>query len=179
MVIEHQFVTTMDAPEAMRTASEFLTSRGFAVKGQNAFAVGGGWTTLEVSRGRKNAARAKSVAELPQRVRLDFDRGRMTVAAAIEYFRHGAFGTSAREPAPDSKKVRDHAALLTAIVQGLELLLANRLPPEQASSEWATVEQRIIQEGRRRRRRNFLAAVIIIVVGVAAIVTMALTIGKH
>src|SRR3954452_20642571 len=98
MVIEHQFVTTMEGSDAMRAASEFLTARGFAVKGQNDFAVGGGWTTLEVIRGKSNAARAKSIAELPQRLRLDYDRGRVTVAATLEYYQRGSFGTTASEP---------------------------------------------------------------------------------
>src|SRR3712207_6576985 len=90
MVVEHVFVTTLEAPDALTRASEFLAAGGFVVQEQKAFPLGG-WNAVEVTRGKSNAARAKSVEELPQRVRVEWDRGRVTVAAYIQAFGRASF----------------------------------------------------------------------------------------
>ena len=169
MVIEHTFITTMEAADALRAASEFLTARGFSVNRESAFAVGGGgggqWDTLEVTRGVKSAARAKSVAELPQRVRLEFDRGRVTIAAAIEYFQRGSFTVgSQKEPPAHSPKVRLHVDLLSSLVEGLEQALARRVPPLQAGAAFDAVQRRIETDAAHRRRKRRTTLVILIAI---------------
>ena len=165
MVIEHVFITTKDAPEALRLASEFLTAQGFAVQGQDGFQLGG-WTALEVTRGKANAGRAKSVEELPQRVKVEWDRGRVTVAAYIQAFagRQSFSIGSGTELPPNSPKVRLHAQLMGAIAQGLELLLAYHRPPEEARGPWAAVSAAIAADARRRRRnsRNLVIGVVLV-----------------
>src|SRR4051794_16092301 len=84
MVVEHIFITTLEAPDALRLASQFLNARGYIASAQSAFAIGGGggWNVLEMTRGKKSAAKAKSVIEFPQTIRIEWDRGRVTVAAS-------------------------------------------------------------------------------------------------
>src|SRR6266550_777518 len=83
MLVEHAFITTLEASDALQLASRFLNARGFEAVAQNAFALGpGGWNVLEMTRGKRKAQRAKSVVDLPQQVRLEWDRGRVTVAAS-------------------------------------------------------------------------------------------------
>jgi hypothetical protein len=156
MVIEHVFVTTLEAPDALRLASEFLTARGFVVQGQTAFQMGG-WKTLEVARGRKNAARARSIEELPQRIKIEWDRGRVTVAAYIQAYHRASFniGSGVELPA-NSPKVRMHAHLMTSIVQGLELLLAHRQPMDEAARGWDSAAAVAAEDARRRRRRSWI-----------------------
>ena len=167
MVIEHVFVTTLEAPDALRLASEFLTAGGFAVQGQGAFQLGG-WNSIELARGRANAARAKSVEELPQRIKIEWDRGRVTVAAYIQGFARASFniGSGLELPA-NSKKVRLHAQLMTAIAQGLELLLAHRRPPDEAYGPWQRASYSIAEDARVRRRNNWIK--VTVVVGIIAL----------
>ena len=161
MVIEHIFITTMESPEALTAASNLLREGGFAVLNNGAFQMGG-WTDLEVNRGKKNVARAKDVTECPQQVRLEWDRGRVTVAASITTRpRHTkAFAWSRKiggvafPPSKVPKKERAYADLLTVITRSVELLLAQRRSQEEARREWAAVETQMKADSRRTRRRN-------------------------
>jgi hypothetical protein len=118
MLIEHSFVTTLDMPAAMSHAAAFLAYFGFKVQ---SFEAG----RLEAIRGRVRATAAR-VVQLPQTVHLIFDRGRVTIAASIQQ------RTGDGLPA--------HAQLMTALVRGLERLLAHQLPFEQAANELRQVE---------------------------------------
>ena len=167
MVIEHVFVTTLEAPDALRLASEFLTAGGFAVQGQGAFQLGG-WNSIELTRGRANAGRAKSVEELPQRIKIEWDRGRVTVAAYIQGFVRASFNFGSGVELPStSPKVRLHAQLMTAIAQGLEILLAHRRPVEEAYVPWQYASASIAEEARVRRRNNWIK--IAVVLGIFAL----------
>src|SRR3954453_1751804 len=101
MVVEHTFVTTMLAPEALTAASGLLASRGFVAIGDRAFALDGGWNCLEMTRGKKNAARSKTILDLPQQVRIEFDRGRISMAASLTAWNRGT-----REQIPGELRTR-------------------------------------------------------------------------
>ena len=173
MVVEHVFVTTFEAPDALRMASEFLTGGGFAVQGQNAFQIGG-WNNVELTRGKVNAARAKTIEDLPQRVRIEWDRGRVTVAAYIQAFGQAtwSFGSGVELPAT-SPKVRLHAQLLTAMAQGLELLLAHRRPAEEAYRPWNEVAALINEDARRRKRRGWIVLIVLVLL-IAGLIGLAI-----
>jgi hypothetical protein len=115
-----------------------------------------------VTRGRDNAARARSVEELPQRVRVEWDRGRVTVAAYIQAFGRSAFsvGSGVELPA-HSPKVRLHAQLMTAVAQGLELLLAHHQPPDEARRPWDAAAAMIAADARDRRRKRNVALTVL------------------
>lgn len=163
MVIEHVFITTLDAPQTLKLASDFLTARGFTAANQGAFQIGE-WTTLEMTRGRNKPQQAKSVEELPQRLRLQWDRGRVTVAASISPFHRTSFSFSSGEDLPaNSPKMRLHLELLMAIAEGLEQLLAQRRPPDEAQARWNNVAAAIADDARRRKRRGRMTLTIFLV----------------
>jgi hypothetical protein len=173
MVVEHTFVTTYDVSEALTAASNLLQVGGFQVKHNNAFQIGN-WTDLEVFRGRKTVARAKDATQCPQQLRVEFDRGRVNIAASIipinrrgRSFRIG-FGI----PAMSSNTTKDpvYGELMMAITQSLELLLAQRTPPEEASRTWLAVEARIKETARRARKRNMIIWLSILGIIIALIV---------
>lgn len=168
MIVEHAFVTTMEASEALQLASAFLTARGFEAASQGAFAVDGLWTSAAFRRGQAKARRAKSIAELPQQVHLEWDRGRVTVAASIEHAERSSF--SMGEIKADSPKLRIHTDLLLAIARGLEMVLAENQPAEHAYQQWDHVNQFIAENARRKRGRSRILIAV-------AIVLFALTIG--
>jgi len=158
LIVEHVFITTLDAPEALRLASDFLMAAGFRVPQDHAFSQAEPRTKLDAVRGVENAGRAKSIDQLPQRLVLEWDRGRVTIAASIEWFAPGAFRTgSAKEPPPHSPKVRPHIELVHGLVVALEALLARRVPMEEARRPWAELEARLRADSiRQRRKRNIV-----------------------
>jgi hypothetical protein len=177
VVIEHVFVTTLPSHEAMQRAAQFLQSGGFTNAQSAAFPLGGEWNSLEMRRGKTNAGRAKSVSQLPQLARLDWDRGRVTVAlsiAANAVWGGGGFAVTGASGTPGNpKKMKLHADLLTAIARGLEQVLANQQPPGLARAEWDIAEHAISLAARKRSRRTWilvgvifaaLAAVIVLIV---------------
>lgn len=163
MVVEHSFVTTLPQDQAMSAAANFLSDRGFISTKQSAFSMApqtSAWETIEMRRGVASARRAKSVSELPHTIRIDFDRGRMTLAMSIvANHAWGGIGfllsTPAGEPG-NPKRMKLHQQLLTSIALGLERLLAGGLPPQQAAEDWDAAEAAIAVARRKRRRRNII-----------------------
>lgn len=174
MVIEHTFVTTRDAADIMQAAMHFLAARGFAQPaGPAAFPMGGEWKDLELRRGRKNAARAKSVVELPQIARVHFDRGRVTVLLTIEASHAwggsgGGFQLTHGSIQGNPKKMQLHTQLLMAIATGLEDVLLHNTAPEVAIQSWDRAEQAAHAAAKKRRRRNAIIAVVVIGIGLFA-----------
>src|SRR5215218_6307209 len=108
-------------------------------------------------RGRANPARAKSIVELPQFVRVEWDRGRVTVAASItprtsmgRQQTPGAWTTK-----PMSARQPDQEGLLLAVVNSLEMLLAHRRPPAECVAGLDQVQHDLVQKARRARRRGW------------------------
>ena len=176
MLVEHTFVTTLPQAEAFGAASAFLQERGFVALPQGQFPVGPhGWTALEVRRGVANPARAKTVLELPQQVRLGWDRGRMEVAASVTPKARGSgkpfvptgFATSGDW---GGSKSQDPAIgqLLMTIARCLELLLAHR-NGDQAAAEWEQFHAAAIDAGERQRRRSRKIAIIAVIASLLAI----------
>src|SRR5262249_14921959 len=84
MIVEHTFVTTLDAPDALRRASRLLEDHGFKAEEPSAFEPSSsGPRDLKLQRGQRKPARARSIVQLPQEIRLQWDRGRITVAMSI------------------------------------------------------------------------------------------------
>jgi len=118
MLVEHTFVTTLEAGPAVRLACEFLQSAGFRLEGVASDGV-------QAVRGRKRP-NTRKIRLLPQSVKLVYDRGRVNVAAAIT---------------PRGGKDKPvHADLMTALVRGLEHLLAGGEPLEQVAAAWFAAE---------------------------------------
>jgi hypothetical protein len=132
VVLEHTFITTSDAPRVIEDASLFLQDLGFVVEVMSE-------ATLKARRGCEKPSKAKKVSELPQVVRIDFDRGRVSLAASIQELR----------------KVGDlHRMLLQVIARSLESLLARGMTPDEARVQWDAVDQQIEEDAAAVRRRS-------------------------
>jgi hypothetical protein len=161
MVIEHSFVTTLPETPALERVSVFLQNRGFSSPQPPVLTSGN--SVLEMHRGQTNPARARNVSELPQAIRLEFDRGRINVAASItpnavwggRSFTHTELDARRRDTA-DPRRLKLHTDLLMGIVLGLESLLAQQLPEETAVQQWLAAEQQITLAAQRRKRRNVI-----------------------
>jgi hypothetical protein len=180
MVVEHTFVTTMAAAETMSTAAHFLQEFGFVAEGQQAFAMEGGvWDSLEVRRGVPKRGNRPRIREWPQQVRLEWDRGRVEVAASAMPPPRGTLdsrGDSIRKK--EMPLVQD---MLTGVARALELLLVAR-QPDRARAELAAVDQRlseISQRDRRRARVWMLFAVVLVVLAIGCLIAVIITAIPH
>lgn len=152
MLLEHSFVTTRDVGPVMEDTKEMLSSFGFAIEMRDEH-------SLQVWRGLPNPARAKNPNQLPQKVRVEFDRGRVIVAALIEE-RNRKFG-------------RFSADMMTALASCLEGMLCEGRSLQEVRAPWDEVQIRIANLVARQKRSNLIAIVILIgiilaIVGVAA-----------
>jgi hypothetical protein len=166
VVIEHTFVTTWEARQAMQAAMQFLASRGFQRAEQSAFPMNPEWNTLEMRRGRKRAAHAKNIAELPQTAHVQWDRGRVTVALSIEPSHawggsQVSFGLNVGSASGKPKQMVLHAQMLSAIATGLEQLLAYGASPELAAEPWSAADEEARRLGKRRKRRHIIVLVVV------------------
>jgi hypothetical protein len=158
-------VTTLGSHEALTAASEFLSRGGFVAEADNAFRMGETkWTTLQMKRGRKSSARAKDATECPQEIRLEWDRGRVSVAASIEprahrrgFYYGGVLGLAiAASQNRGGKKTREYSDMMVAISQALDDLLARGVAPEEAGRDWFTNEANIKLKAKKARRRSWI-----------------------
>ena len=175
MVIEHSFVTTLEQEEALAQANRLLRGRGF-----NGLALSAALSPsrLELRRGVAKAAKAKTIMDLPQVVRVEFDRGRVSVACAIEpnalFGASNVFGVTL-DPGTSLKahaKMEHHERILVGIAQALEASLVHGVPDEQAVAHWDQVERDADEFCRRklRRRKVYGLTALFIVFGLLALV---------
>jgi hypothetical protein len=182
VVVEHTFVTTMEARDALRAAMELLSSRGFVPVFEQAFAVGeaNNFTTLEMRRGKAKAVKAKNVVQLPQLAHLQYDRGRVSVALSIEPnhtwggggIGTAGFGIDTTAPTGSPKKMKLHTQLLSAQAVALEQRLAQQCAAESCMAQWDQAEAACVDAARRRRRRSLIIVMVFVlfVVGLFVLV---------
>jgi hypothetical protein len=154
MIVEHVFVTTLGSSEAIRLACDLLERRGFVRQADGASSSPGDGIVLVFTRGHVKPRQAKSISELRQQVQIEWLRGRVTVAVSIEPFGHTATSGFTQRLPENSPKAKLHVALLMAIAQGLDSLLAGQKPPQEAGLMWDGVEQAIAEDARRQRRKQ-------------------------
>ncbi|MEW6249264.1 MAG: hypothetical protein AB1716_01340 [Planctomycetota bacterium] len=140
MIVEHTFITTLEPGECERLATGLLEACGFR---RDSAAQGG----LEFRRGAKSPEKAGRPDLAPQTVRVEYDRGRVVVAASL---------TPARKPSPEQRD------LLLTVAGALEAVLAQGRAVDEAQEPWLAVHQRIAARVRRRDRQvNFLVGGIV------------------
>jgi hypothetical protein len=150
MLAEHTFVTTLDADEALGRATGLLQELGFAVELNT--------DALEARRGKRDPARARNHNQLPQSVRLEFDRGRITAAVGIRERR---------------KADVLHRDMVTSLARALESHLAHGMLAEEACAEWNEVQLRIKKKVRRGRLWA-IPVVILLVLLIGFIIVLAI-----
>jgi hypothetical protein len=156
VVIEHAFISTMPPAELFAAAGAFLSERGFQAQAQAAFVMGGQWDALEMARGAPSAFKAKNIAEYPTRVRIEWDRGRVVVAARIDSKNEKQEKGIPRPVLPsqinlDRAKVIDAlACVLSTITFSIEALLSRR-DEEAADVEWTLLDKGLQKRALSRR----------------------------
>jgi hypothetical protein len=155
MVVEHTFITTLEPEQAMQTALNFLQERGFVSDGPSGFRFANdAWTSLKVRRGKTTVRAAMNAVELPQTVRLEWDRGRVVVAASMDV---------------PAKQLPAHQSLLVNIATALEELLARRVAPAHAGQSLRYLEESLVEEARRKRRKRTTTLLVVLVIVIALI----------
>ena len=169
MIAEHIFVTTLKPAEAFDLSTQFLGHFGF---------VPGAITTdsdpkqqnLSFSRGAARPRKTDPLNKWRPRVMIQYDRGRITVAASIMSPVSGRWTTES-EAIP--KTYRDLAEkFLFQITTSLDNLLAHNGSPDKALADLTEFEQKIGGEYSQRSKRRTITMVIVVGVFILAMIIM-------
>ncbi len=144
MIVEHTFVTTLDAAGALGAATDTLCALGFADDPASSDSM------ATYRRGKKKAGRARRLRDLPQQVIVEYDRGRVTLAALIEE------ASLFRKSVP---LMRRYLILLAHVLDGV---LTRRETLEELQPAWNHLAGEIDRHDRSRRRGR--AAVLFLIV---------------
>ena len=190
MVVEHSFITTLEANDALAAASQLLQAFGFFPDPQNTYLPGAGAHTgltgdglqsLQLSRGSADRMTGRGIADWPQQVHLRWDRGKVEVAASIT---PPAYTRSWNVSLTGSTTVKPHAAetalmqeYLMALATSVELLLAHRQANE-AQETLSRVMLRLQASAHDRRRRNrtrmiWVVVIVLLLIGLLAVIIVA------
>lgn len=153
MLAENIFVTTVPAPDAFADANEFAKLAGFVPESSDAA------TTVQWTRG-PNKAGYRSFEKLPMRLRMDFDRQRVTLALTID-------------EAQVLKTVTDYGLTL---LNSMEALLKGYDELEQAFRPVAEAEL-AVRAKHRAQRMSIITVAGIVVAVIIAIVVVAIMLG--
>jgi hypothetical protein len=139
MLVEHTFITTMDSETALARAAEILDACGFTICEQES-------GRMMAERGRQSPSAARTVHELPQRVRLDYDRGRITLALLAR---------ANRKPGPLLSE------MLLTLARAVEQYVGGGLSQAEARCDWEDLSARI-EAARSREVRNRMLLLLIV-----------------
>ncbi|HOI55601.1 MAG TPA: hypothetical protein PLP01_10160 [Phycisphaerae bacterium] len=149
MLVEHSFVTTYEADMAMQMVVTFLETLEFRIQHATS-------SEVKAVSGRDQAT-SRKVIKLPQAVQVKYDRGRVSIAAGIM-------------PRQDKERAI-HAELMTSLAVGLQRLLAEKLPGEQAAAQWYEVRSRAGTIWFASEKVALVILILLVVGGLFAIIT--------
>ena len=113
MILEHEFITTRPEEDAIATIRQLLMDLGFKEKRNT--------DGRDFVRGLKNASTARRPSDLPQVVRFDFDRGRVSLGVVLEI--HG--------------KVKPvHGEMMHTLAVAIENAVSRDVPLDVAREPW-------------------------------------------
>jgi hypothetical protein len=120
VTVEHTFITKLEPIEAFGISNELLRPRGFTLEEGN--------PSRSQQWSRAGSAKARSVTRRPQSLRMEHDRGRVSVHLSME--------VAGQRAAPAQR-------LMMAYARALEALLVERKPVETAAAGADSVERGI------------------------------------
>ncbi len=169
MLVEHSFVTTLDAPEALEIITQMLYALGFS----KVAPIAGKSLPAEACREFifPDAPPARTGTG-PLRILLSFDRGRVMVAASAWPRRQTAFRYRSGSLTRRQKALLEEKLLLTA--GAVESILTGE-SMESIQNRWNALDTRWRAEKAARHRRSLfvglavLALAIFLVIRVAAL----------
>ena len=167
MVVEHTFVTTLEAPEAMRAVGTMLAELGFVAEVQNAFAMETAWNAIELRRGAAKSRRGRGLLQWPQQVRVEWDRGRVEVAVAIHPPPRGRLDTNATKLGKKQSAAVEQ--WMVTLAQAIESLLGHKLPQPEAQAGLVRLEQELAEKDRNARRNSMIVIIVAVTFCVAAV----------
>ena len=151
VLVEHVFVTTADSAPFLAACRALLAREGFAVDAPAATIV----TATHPMNGLLPPAMRRTERAS---VRVDFDRGRVSVAVLLS----------------DHRQLTPlHERWLIVVAASIERALGPDL--EAAVADWQTAERRLREQMRKRRRTHRLTAavIVILVFGLVAVFVIA------
>jgi hypothetical protein len=146
MLVEHAFITTLDEQTTWSAAADLLRECGFTISRRQDV------PGIEAVRGQRTPQQAKTISELPQEVRIAFDRGRVALAISAQQ-RHKSTTAVLGD-------------MLVSLAEALENRIARGMPSPEARARWDDIAARIIRDRRRTVRTNTI--VFLAIVGVLA-----------
>ena len=158
MIVEHAFITTRDSAEVQASAGDLLSMLGFSPTSHSGPEPP---EHLDLSRGRRHARQAVYRLEMqPQRVRIEFDRGRVTVAASIE---------------PHGRPHDLHRELLVLLATLIEERVARGADRAELRVRWEDLHDRIQGYNRKKRLPRDIILALLILFFVAVVVAVVLS----
>ena len=170
MLVEHSFITTLDAPETLEIVAQMLSGLGFTETVGNARVNAQSKVSREfvLPGGRPRAAANTWV----QRVLVTFDRGRVTVATTATPPARRAFRYRSSTLTRSQKAMLEEKLVLTSGV--VEAILMGE-PMDSIQSRWDALNSRWRAADIRRRRRTTIitltvfALLVLLIVGLAVL----------
>jgi hypothetical protein len=152
MLVEHRFITLLEGAEALARAIRLLEAKRCRITSCTD-------RSVKLQRDGKRPGRAPSVNDMRLVAQVDFDRGRVDVAADLDNRRRA------------DALVRDY---LVVLAHALESLLGASGTIEEALGSFGDVEARIAREGARRRlRRRIWIGVLVALIALCIVLIVA------
>jgi hypothetical protein len=151
MIVEHTFVTALPADEAFAAADKIIGPLAFRCESSSG-------SLRAWRRGQAEETRARQLDDLPQTLRMEFDRGRVAVAAAVDLGRR----THTLPP-----------QLMVALTLALERALVLGHPIATASEDVTRIHTSIQRRDRRVRITGITVLTLIVLAFIGGI-TLAL-----
>lgn len=152
VIVEHSFVLTGDDIAIASTAEAALEREGFQIErnpdGQ-----------IVATRGRKKARAHYRIDQLPQRLRLTVDRGRVCLALALE---------------SPGKPTRLHDRMLRSLPARLEARLRHGVETVASDEEWTAILMDIETSAAAalRRRRVWIVLTVLAILSTCTVCTL-------
>jgi hypothetical protein len=123
-------------------------------------------------RGGKKYKPGMRFLELPQTVRLEYDRGRVSMAVSIQAHNQSIWASGPMRA--DSPKASAYVSWMMSLAQTMELLLAQHQPLEVAAQGWHAADAQLAQKPAAKRRAMKIVLACIVIVLFAIVATFAL-----